>query len=145
MADLSHKSTLAFWQDFMDGSIFPLIQFIEGSEDFANEHSETLKETLETTGAFLESATQLADGSEEHFVKLCAPLFMSQKLRIMQLADAISPGFATKMIKKSEALSLNDKDCEIFLKRNLLFERLRIISRVFSPEKIQLVQGIYES
>jgi intracellular multiplication protein IcmW len=145
MADLSHKSSVEFWQSFMNGAVYPIIEFIEGTEHFAEEHNANLTEDLERVGHFLGSATALADGSEEYLVKVCAPIYLSQKLRIMQLADALSPGCATRMIKKAEEKALEDKSCEIFLKRNLLFERLRIVSRIFTEERIQLVQGLYEA
>ena len=145
MADLSHKSSIEFWQSFMNGAVYPIIEFIEGTEHFAEENNANLAEDIQRVGQFLESATSLADDSEEHLVKICAPLYLSQKLRIMQLTDALSPGYATKMIKKAEEKALEDKSCEIFLKRNLLFERLRIVSRIFTEERIQLVQGLYEA
>ena len=145
MTDLSHKSSVAFWQDFMGGSVYPIIEFIEGNELFGEENNANLANEIEQLGAFFATATTLPDGQEESIIKIASPLYLSQKLRIMQLADTLSPGYATKMIKKAEERSLEDKSCEIFLKRNLLFERMRIISRVFTEERIQLVQALYEN
>ncbi len=129
----------------MGGAIYPIIEFIEGTEHWGLAHNEAVSQDLDRLGEFLESATSLNAVNEEDFIKLCAPLFLSQKLRIMQITDALSPGYATKMIKKAEEKSLEDNNCAIFLKRNILFERIRIISRIFTPERIQMVQILYET
>jgi len=49
------------------------------------------------------------------------------------------------MIKDAEKNAANNPAANTFLKRNLIFERMRIISRLLAPSRIQLVQKIYES
>jgi intracellular multiplication protein IcmW len=145
MPDLSHESAIEFWNGFMSGSIAHIIAFIEHTENWVNSSDPTVVESLAKLGTYLDTATEESNLSEEELVKICAALHLSQKLRIMQISDSISPGLATKMIKAAEANAADDNMSKIFLQRNLIFERMRIISRLLSPNRIQLVQKIYES
>lgn len=145
MPDLSHESSIEFWNGFMNGSISHIIKFIEHTESWVDKESPNVVESLSKLGSFFDTATESSTLSAEELVKICAGLHLSQKLRIMQLSDSVSPGLATKMIKAAEDNASKDDLNKIFLQRNLIFERMRIISRLLSPHRIQLVQKIYES
>ena len=82
MPSLSHDSALGFWKEFMNGSVFPIIQFIEGSEDWVNTDDPEIITSLERLSEFLGTASDKTNLSEIDFVKVCAPLHLSQKLRI---------------------------------------------------------------
>lgn len=144
MPDLSHESALNFWKTFMGGSIVTIIEFIEQTEDWVN-LSEADNEALEKLGELLDRISPDQPLSEQQFIDICAPLYLSQKLRIMQAMDTLSPGFASSMIKTAEKDAESDLVCQAFIKRNLLFERMRLVSRIFHNDRLQLVQRIYEN
>jgi len=66
-------------------------------------------------------------------------------LRIMQCLDTAHPGAASKLLmfaEKSNASPTNN--IGLFLRRNIVFERLRLLGRVFSEERFILVQNAIE-
>ena len=143
MPDLSHESALDFWKTFMGGSVAHIIQFIEHTEDWVQLSEEDLT-ALDEFGRYLDNVTSDTSMNEKDIAEVCAKLHLSQKLRIMQAVDAVSPGFATRMITAAEKNALSSELSKMFLQRNLIFERMRIISRVFSKSRLQLVQKLYE-
>ena len=61
----------------------------------------------------------------------------------MQFLDTLKPGTASKLLihaeeQTKEPLSHN-QDANLFLKRNLAFEKLQLLGRIFAPERINLV------
>ena len=55
----------------------------------------------------------------------------------------LKPGTASGVMKHAEEASKNadhpDECAKLFLRRNLVFERLQLLSRLFSPNRIFLV------
>ena len=145
MAKLDHESSKEFWQSFMDGSVYPIIQFIEETEDWVDLSHKDLDSSLTSLGDYFQSPPENVALNHLDLVHVCAPLHLSQKLRIMQIVDRISPGTATKMISAAEEHAENDPLASIFLKRNILFERIRILVRVLNPIRIKMVQELYET
>ena len=129
----------------MGGAVAPIIKFIEHTEDWVESDNPATQEALVSLGEYLDTATDASNLAEIDLVRICAYLHLSQKLRIMQVVDSIAPGTATKMITEAEKNAVNDDAANAFLKRNLIFERIRIISRIVAPSRIQMVQKIYES
>lgn len=72
----------------------------------------------------------------------------SRALRLMQFLDVLKPGTASKLLVYAEEQTKDGKSnpyAELFLKRNLAFERLQLLARVFAPERINLVLKALES
>ena len=141
MPDLSRESTLDFWMTFMGGSVSPIIEFIEHSEEWINIEDEA---ALSQLGQHLDTLSSESSLSELDYVRVCAKLYLSQKLRIMQILDSVSPGFATKMIDSAQNNASDDPLAKAFLQRNLIFERMRIMRRIFASDRVQLIQRLYE-
>ena len=68
----------------------------------------------------------------------------------MQYLDSVQPGTASKILVKAEEMNKNAEGdmlpddeknpyAEFFLARNMVFERLQLIARVFAPERVNLV------
>lgn len=144
MASLDHESARSFWQDFMGGSVYPIISFIEESEDWVQVNTPEMQESLDKLGQYLDHPPTGVLLNHLDLVKSCALLYMSQKLRIMQIVDGITPGCATKMISEAEKHASTEPLARIFLDRNIRFERMRILSRVLDSKRIKIVQEIYE-
>ncbi len=57
----------------------------------------------------------------------------------MQHIDGISPGSASKLLIYAEIASMGTNDIPgLFLNRNLVFERLQLLSRIFAPERFAM-------
>lgn len=54
--------------------------------------------------------------------------------------DNAHPGAAAKVLMYAEEHTQSDQDNSgVFLRRNIVFERLRLLSRVFAPDRLKLV------
>lgn len=145
MNKLSHEASQQFWREFMGGSIYHIIDFIENTESWVTKDDSSVNEALGKLEGLIDKITESSNLDPKHLVSTCALLHLSQKLRVMQLSDTAAPGLATKMIKAAEQSASEDESCYISLQRNLIFERMRIIERILSPQRIQLVQKLYEA
>ena len=59
--------------------------------------------------------------------------------------DMAYPGSAAKVLMRAEEISSSSQDTAgLLLKRNAAFERLRLLGRMFSEERIKLVTQALE-
>ena len=76
---------------------------------------------------------------------LCAHVKTSRILRLLQAIDTIDPGSASKLLMYAEENNSPDNTmASLFLRRNIVFERLRLLARVFSPERFDLLTKVLE-
>ena len=146
MPDLSLEACHNFWQNYKDKSVHKVIIFMESLEDWTLDHntSSDLDKELEKIGKSLDKIGGVEITSPEKVIKICAYIKTSRFLRILQAIDSASPGSASKVILKAEELDSTNTAASLFLKRNILFERLRIISRIFSEDRLQELTAAYE-
>ena len=66
-------------------------------------------------------------------------------LRILQALDIAKPGTASQLLMYAEEASAEgegktpDRCAQLFLRRNLVFERLQLLSRVFAPQRVSMI------
>jgi intracellular multiplication protein IcmW len=76
------------------------------------------------------------------FITLANHLNMAQTLRLLQVLDTAQPGAAAQLLMHAETITRQSTDDPgIFLQRNLVFERLRLLARVSSKERLSLVSS----
>ena len=64
----------------------------------------------------------------------------SRILRLLQAIDTIDPGSASKLLMYAEEHNSPENPLAgLFLRRNIIFERLRLLARVFAPERFEIV------
>ena len=140
MPELSHQAVHQFWYEYQDPSIYRVITFMEGVEDWTADDDQALDSHLQKLGDALDNIGQIELAAEEQLIKLCASVKTGRCLRILMALDMAYPGSAAKVIMYAEDHTQGDSDIYgVFLRRNIVFERLRLLSRVFSEERIQLV------
>ncbi|HRE32439.1 MAG TPA: phosphoesterase, partial [Candidatus Berkiella sp.] len=80
---------------------------------------------------------------EAALIKVLANLRSGRALRLMQFLDVLKPGTASKLLiyaeEQTKDAAHKNRYADLFLKRNLAFERLQLLGRVFAPERINLV------
>ena len=82
---------------------------------------------------------------EATFVNLAGNLKSSRGLRLLQAIDLVHPGSASKILVYAEENSMTgDESSGFFLKRNIIFERLRLLSRAFSEARLNLITRALE-
>ena len=140
MPDLSPEASHRFWFEYNDPAIYKAIGFLESVEDWTLEAAEGMAESLVKLGKALDTIGQIEFANEALFVKGAAFLKSSQILRILQAIDAAHPGSASKVLVHAEENMDNEEEPRhrFFIQRNIAFERLRLLGRVFSQERMKL-------
>lgn len=140
MPNLDLQSSHEFWKNYNDPMIYRVIAFMETVEGWTFDGDTELEETILTLGQALDELKKFDLGKEEQFIILLAHLKTSRILRMLQAIDTIEPGSASKVLMYAEENNTPENLLTgLFLRRNIVFERLRLLSRVFSPERFELV------
>jgi intracellular multiplication protein IcmW len=143
MPDLSAKGAHEYWKQYPDPMIYRVVSFMESVETWCRANTPEFVEALQALSLALDDVgTVDLDklGQQALFIQLGNHLRMAQTLRLLQTLDVAHPGSAAKLLMHAESSSKNPQDeAGLFLKRNIAFERLRLLARVFSSERLDLV------
>lgn len=148
MPKLSHQASAAYWSNYRDPIIYRVITFMESVEDWTLDGDEDLEQALTLLGEALDdiASVDLNQLNEpRRFVEIAANIKTGRGLRLLQALDTAQPGSASKILMYAEENSFGGPDAaSFFLKRNIVFERLRLLSRAFSEERLKLVAHALE-
>jgi intracellular multiplication protein IcmW len=140
MPNLDLDASNEFWKNYDDPMIFRVIAFMETVEDWTMDGNPALERAMNAIGEGLDNLSRFELGKEEQFVALCAHIKTSRILRLLQAIDTIDPGSASKVLMYAEENNTPDNLLAgLFLRRNIVFERLRLLARVFAPQRIDLI------
>lgn len=140
MPDLSHKAVHKFWHQYQDPTLYRAISFMEGVEDWTLDGDPDLEAALVRLGKALDEIGKLDVELPKEFIELCAHIKTGRGLRVLMALDMAYPGAAAKVLMYAEENTKSNEDTAgIFLRRNIVFERLRLLSRVFSKDRFKLV------
>lgn len=148
MPDLSHEASAQYWFEYVDPMIYRVITFMESVEDWTVDGDPTLEAAINQLGIELDSIENIDLGmlaKEDIFIRLVANIKTGRGLRLLQAIDTVHPGSASRVLIHAEETSTGSHDpAGFFLKRNITFERLRLLSRVFSQYRLKLVARALE-
>lgn len=145
MPDLSLEATHRFWHEYEDPIIYRVVTFMEGVEDWTLDGDPQLEAAMKQLGDALDDVGGVDLQKEDDFIKIAAYIKASRNLRLLQALDSAHPGAASKLLMHAERVSYSSDDVAgLFLRRNIVFERLRLLTRVFSPERFALVTKVLE-
>ncbi|MCL5975537.1 MAG: type IVB secretion system protein IcmW [Gammaproteobacteria bacterium] len=145
MPQLDLESSHEFWKNYDDPMIYRVISFMETAEDWTLDGNPSLEQMIRQLGDALEQLSSFELGKEDQFVSLCSHIKTSRILRLLQAIDTIDPGSASKLLMYAEENNTPENAMAgLFLRRNIVFERLRLLARVFSQERFDLVLKILE-
>lgn len=136
---LDLKSAHEYWDEYDDPMIYRVVSFMEAMEHWTKDGDPKLEAAIDRFGDALDPINKYPTGEESKFTKLASFLKMPRLLRMLQAVDQIEPGSASKILMYTEENGSKDKPAALFLRRNIVFERLRLLSRVFSPERFSIV------
>ncbi len=149
MPDLSIEAVHAFWHDYDRRTLYRIVTSMEGIEEWASDDVPQINDALNQLGQALDEAQDFDLTTEDAVIKILANTRSSRSLRIMQFLDVLKPGTASKLLifaeENTKEAANKNKYAELFLKRNLAFERLQLLGRVFAPERINLVLKALEN
>lgn len=143
MPDLSSKGSHLYWKQYQDPMIYRVLSFMESVEQWTKDGDPSLEATLTQLGQEIDDLDKVdldKLGRQALFIRLGNHLGMSRTLRLLQALDTSHPGSAAKLLIHAEETSNNPEDeAGLFLRRNIAFERLRLLARVFSHDRLGLV------
>lgn len=148
MPDLSHEASATFWYEYPDPSIYRVISFMESVEGWTLDGDPILEEAINQLGQELDDIStidlnKLAEA--DNFIRLVSQIKTGRGLRLLQALDTTHPGSASKILVHAEESSISSHDpAGFFLKRNIIFERLRLLSRTFSDQRLKLISRALE-
>lgn len=145
MTDLSLKGSHAYWKNYSDPSIYRVISFLDSIENWTLDENPEVQKTLSELGNKLDKSVQFELKNEDLYLKICNFLRSSQVLMLLQAVDTACPGSASRVIMHAETNKKSDTDpAGLFLRRNIVFERLRLIPRIFSKERCAILTKVLE-
>jgi intracellular multiplication protein IcmW len=140
MPNLDLQAAHEFWKNYDDPMIYRVIAFMESVEGWTLDGHPEIEQPIQTLGTELDQLSRFELGKEEQFVTLCAHIKTSRILRLLQAIDSIDPGSASKVLMYAEENNSPDNLLAgLFLRRNIVFERLRLLARIFSPQRFELI------
>lgn len=145
MPDLSLEGAHRYWNSYPDKIIYKVVTFMEGVEDWTLDGDPQVEAAINKLGETLEDVGGVDLKREEDFIKLAAYIKASRNLWLLQSLDTAHPGAASKLLIHAENNTASTDDIPgLFLRRNIVFERLRLLSRVFSAERFKTVLNVLE-
>lgn len=143
MPDLSHKGSHLYWKHYQDPLIYRVLCFMENVESWTQNGNAALETSLLILAEELDTIDKIdldKLAKQALFIRLGNHLGMSRTLRLLQALDTSHPGSAAKLLMHAEEVSQGPEDeAGLFLRRNISFERLRLLARVFSENRLNLV------
>ncbi len=143
MPDLSHEASAKYWFEYLDPMIYRVITFMESVENWTLDGNPELEEAMKQLGQELDDIEKIDLGllaEEDKFIRIVGNIKSGRGLRLLQAIDTLHPGSASRVLIHAEETSLSSNDpAGFFLKRNIVFERLRLLSRVFCQYRLKLV------
>lgn len=143
MPDLSYAAAARYWFEYIDPMIYRVVTFMESVEEWTLDGNPDFEQAMTQLGQELDSLG-LIDmeklGQKDSFIRIVGNIKTGRGLRLLQSIDVAHPGSASKVLMYAEQNTLSSDDpAGFFLKRNIVFERLRLISRVFCEYRLKLV------
>ncbi len=143
MPDFSLQAVHAFWKQYEDPMIYRVVTFMESVEEWTLDGSGDLEEAINELGTQLEDISKVSlDDLAQHdlFIHLANNIKTGRALRLLQVLDKAHPGAASKLLMHAEETSQRPDDAPgLFLRRNIVFERLRLLGRVFAQARFALI------
>jgi len=145
MPDLSVKGIEKFWHEPDNSEIYKIISVMESVENWSNAENAELDEALDALGKVLDGIGYVDLKEEDKFIQIANNLKIGHMLRVVQALDIAHPGAVAKLFLFAKENSGSSEDANgLFLRRNIVFERLRALSRVFAEDRINHILKVLE-
>lgn len=144
MPDISLKSAREFWHNYQDPIIYRVLTFMESVESWTLDGNPEVEDAMTKLGEILEDIGGVDLQREDDFIKIAAYIKATRNLRLLQALDTAHPGAASKLLMYAETSAPTNQTADLFLRRNIVFERLRLLTRIFDAQRLELIQKILE-
>ena len=145
MPDISNRGSHDFWRAYPDPMIYKVIVMMEGVENWTLDGNPDVEKVMMRLGDALEDIGHVDLKDEDNIIKLAVYIKAGRALRLLYALDTAHPGAASKLLTHAEDTTESEDDIQgVFLRRNIVFERLRLLGRVFSQERFAVVTKALE-
>lgn len=145
MTDLSNKGSHKYWHDYKDPMIYRVVSFMEGVEDWTLDGDPDVEDAIDKLGVILDDVGNIDLQKENEIIKIALHIKAARMLLLLQTLDVANPGSASRLLMFAEGKSTSaDDEAGLFLRRNIVFERLRLLGRVFAKERLALITKAFE-
>ncbi len=145
MPDLASASVYSFWYEYDPKILFRIVCSIEESETWI-EDSPEIQQKISDIGDLLDNNLDFDLISPEKIVTLLTTIKFSQALKIMQTLEMKKSGYIAKLLSWADTQTDGAQSpAKIFLRRNSVFERMQLCSRIFSQERLSLLKKCEKS
>lgn len=151
MPDLHLDAVHAFWDSYDRRTLYRVIVALEKVESWTLDKNPAVEAALIRLGEVLDHASDFELSQEAKVIRVLINTSASRALRLLQSLDMTKSGSASQLLMYAEEASQQketseegaakeaDPYAELFLRRNLVFERLQLLSRVFAPQRVSMV------
>ena len=141
MLDLSRHAVHQFWYQYDKRTLYRIVTSMEGIEPWAADEDPEVADSVVALGEYIGGLRDFEITQEAVLIKLLANLHSGQALRLMQYLDVTKPGTASKLLVYAEEQTKDpvhkNPYADLFLKRNLAFERLQLLGEGICPGAAQ--------
>jgi intracellular multiplication protein IcmW len=149
MPDLHTDAVHAFWDSYDRRTLYRIVVALEKMEHWSLDQIPEVEAALIQLGEQIDQAEAIEALDEEKFVRILLNTRAPRAFRILQSIDMVKPGTASGLLMHAEEASKREQNpdagAQLFLRRNLVFERLQLLSRLFSPNRIFLILNALEN
>jgi intracellular multiplication protein IcmW len=143
MSSLSSKEVHQFWNQYKDKIIYKVVTFMEGVENWVLDNNPDFEKLINELSKELEDISNVdmsQISQEDRIIAIANCLSSGRSLRLLHIIDTAQPGTASKILMYAEEKSASPDDLPgLFLRRNIVFERLRLLSRIFAKERVNMI------
>ncbi|EKE01084.1 MAG: IcmW [uncultured bacterium] len=143
MPDLNIEGIHKFWHEYHDPLAYKAICFMENVEAWTFDGNPELEQAVTKFATALDDIGYIDLQEEDKIIQIATSIKMGRMLRLLQYLDIAHPGAASKLLMFAKENSDSpDDEPGVFLRRNMVFERLRILGRVFAEDRLNTVLKI---
>ena len=145
MPDFSTEAVHAFWSQRHDSILYRIIASMESVEDWVFDGDPDVEDAILRLSECFEDFDNFELAEEDKIIRILSHLKSGRALRILQYMDSILPGSASKLLIFAEVASKEENDAAgFFLNRNLVFERMQLLSRIFATDRVSMVKKVLD-
>lgn len=149
MPDLSKEAIHSFWDSYDRRTLYRVIMALENVEHWVVDEDKAIEPSVLALGQAIDMASDFDLDDENLVIRMLSNICSSRAMRILQSLDMVKPGVASQLLmyaeESAEDTSSSSRHSKLFIRRNLVFERLQLLSRVFAPQRLSLVLKALEN
>lgn len=146
-SDISTQGSHAFFEE-RDPALLQAIKGMERVESWTKDKYENVQDLLQKLSDRIEDLDieELKGAQHNKLIILLGYISTGKAIKLLMWIEHNSPNFVAKTLAEAQMLSaldkINEGAAKIFVERFEVLERMHMLSRVFSEERLAVVQRV---